>query len=88
MSKVLERPAVLAPQEHRLLADGRHVLGSLSNAAYPSDGWWLNQLEARGLMSCEVDRRGGPQDWRFTYSVTPAGRDAFVSYKPPLVPLT
>lgn len=74
----------LTPLEHRLLGEGVLYLHDWSNAAPGTDGGAINSLAARGLLS--VTRDYHQNCWRHT--VTPAGRDAYVSYGPPAVPVT
>lgn len=84
-----EKP--LEAREHRILSQGCIWLTDYSNVAYPSDGWWLEALVTRGYMQRDPTRdiQGPiPPANRYAYTVTRQGRDAYVSFGAPYVPLT
>jgi hypothetical protein len=79
----------LSPEEHRVLAAGRVRLFDWHNVA-AGYGLVVHNLTRAGLMRADWmddmdllrQRRGFTE-----YTVTRAGRDAFVSYGPPYVPM-
>lgn len=84
MSPTTTLPPPLEPMEHRVLGMGVVYLDPQSNAAPGTFGGCARSLCRRGLLRAtwlmlDLDVR---------CEVTPAGRDAYVSYGPPYVPIT
>lgn len=77
---------VLDPREHRLLGEAVLVLADWTNVAYPCPGFWAFELRKKGLMSMLVSHDG--RERLTTFTVTPAGRLAYLSYKSPYVPIS
>lgn len=69
-----------------MLERGVAILWPESNVAWGAPGADLHELERRGLMTSHY-RDAGIRGLR-EYRVTPAGRDAYVSYAAPFVPTT
>jgi hypothetical protein len=90
MKQLLARPATLTAEEHRVLSEGRVRLHNTQNVAV-GYGKAVLDLTRAGLMRAawqdDINLLRGSNPW-MTYTVTRAGRDAYVSYGPPFVPLT
>ena len=84
----------LTPMEHRILAQGRVVHCDWTNVAWGSPGGVVVGLVERGLMEQKRepvpagDRMAQFNALRYLYDVTRAGRDAYLSYGRPYVPVT